>query len=289
MSKTVVITGTSTGFGRDTAETLASAGHRVFATMRDPQGKNSHHAAALGAMGIYVIEMDVTQDKSVNQAVTHIKTRAEYIDVLINNAGLASAGVSEAFSPAQMSELFDVNVIGPHRVSRAILPIMRTQKSGLIINIGSILGRITFPFFGIYGASKYALEGLSDSLRYEVSQLGIDVTLVQPSAYPTNMYASAMEPVDKQCISEYGTTGEIPQAMFAQFMSMFEADNGPNLHDVAQAIVELIEAPNGKRPARKVVGTSFGADAINSAVAPIQQQTIKALGLEHLEAVNTTL
>ncbi len=288
MSKTILITGASTGFGRDTAETLASEGHTVFASMRDPSGKNSEHSTALNAKGIHTLELDVTNEQSVLKAVEHIKAQAGQIDVLINNAGVASAGVTEAFSTEQVAALFDVNVFGLHRVTRAVLPLMREQQSGLVINIGSILGRVTFPFFGMYGASKYAVEALTDSLRYELSQLGVDVALVQPSAYPTQMYGSAMQPTDVGCVEKYGETGEIPGAMFSQFMSMFESAESPNPHDVAEAIVGLVNAPNGQRPARTVVGTSFGADSINDVIAPVQAGTIKALGLDHLDTAKAS-
>ncbi len=285
MSKTILITGASTGFGRDTAETLAQAGHNVFASMRDPLTKNSAHAEALRAKGIHTVELDVTDSQSVDQAVDIVVANAGRIDVLINNAGVASAGVTEAFTPEQVTALFDVNVIGLHRVTRKVLPTLRNQKDGLIINIGTILGRVTFPFFGIYGASKFAVEALTDSLRYEVSQLGVDVVLVQPSAYPTQMYNSAAQPADVERVAEYGAIGEIPAAMFKQFMSMFESADSPNPHDVAEAVVRLIDAPKGQRPARTVVGTSFGADTVNDATAPVQAGTVKALGLDHLDTV----
>ena len=285
MSKTILITGASTGFGRDTAETLAQAGHNVFASMRDPLTKNSAHAEALRVKGIHTVELDVTDSQSVDQAVDIVVANAGRIDVLINNAGVASAGVSEAFTPEQVTALFDVNVIGLHRVTRKVLPILRSQNDGLIINIGTILGRVTFPFFGIYGASKFAVEALTDSLRYEVSQLGVDVALVQPSAYPTQMYSSAAQPADTGRVAEYGAIGEIPAAMFKQFMSMFESADSPNPHDVAEAIVRLINAPKGQRPARTVVGTSFGADTVNDATAPVQAGTVKALGLDYLDTV----
>ncbi len=285
MSKTILITGASTGFGRDTAETLASAGHDVFASMRDPKVKNRTHADALQAKGIEVVELDVTDTQSVDQAVAAVVAKAGRIDVLINNAGIASAGVSEAFTDGQVAALFDVNVIGLHRVTRAVLPTFRDQRDGLIINIGTILGRITFPFFGIYGASKFAVEALTDSLRYEVSQLGIDVALVQPSAYPTQMYGSAAQPADHERAREYGEVGEIPGAMFQHFMTLFESPDAPNPHDVAEAISVLIDAPKGQRPARTVVGTSFGADTVNDATAPVQAGAVKGLGLEHLETV----
>ena len=235
MSKSILITGASTGFGRDTAETLARAGHTVFASMRDPNGKNRSHADALRSQNIEVVELDVTDSQSVERAVAEVITMAGRIDVLINNAGVLAAGVSEAFSPEQATALFDVNVIGLLRVTRAVLPGFRSHHDGLIINIGSVLGRVTFPFFGIYGASKFAVEALSDSLRYEVSQLGIDVTLVQPSAYPTQLFASATQPADTERTAEYGSVGEIPGAMFQQFDSMLSADDAPDPHDTAGA------------------------------------------------------
>lgn len=285
MSKTILITGASTGFGRDTAETLALGGHNVFASMREPNAKNREHADALQAKGIEVIELDVTDTQSVDQAIATVVSKAGRIDVLINNAGVASAGVSEAFTDDQATALFDVNVIGLHRVTRAVLPTLRNQKDGLIINIGSILGRVTFPFFGFYGASKFAVEALTDSLRYELSRLGVDVALVQPSAYPTQMYGSAAQPADTARVAEYGEVGEVPGAIFQQIMSMFESSDAPNPHDIAEAIAALIDTPKGTRPARTVVGASFGADTLNDATAPVQAGAVRGLGLEHLETV----
>jgi len=285
MSKTILITGASTGFGRDTAETLARAGHTVFASMRDPRGKNREHAQALSKQGIQVGELDVSDDTSVDQAVKEVLARARRIDVLINNAGVASAGVTEAFTPDQAKVVFNTNVVGLLRTIRSVLPAMRSQRDGLIINIGSILGRVTFPFFGIYGASKFAVEALTDSLRYEVSQLGIDVTLVQPSAYPTPMYAKVQQPEDADRAAAYGAVGEIPGAMFKHFTTVFQAPDAPNPHDVAEAIAKLVAQPKGTRPARTVVGAAFGSDAVNEQTAPVQAHVVEALGLGHLAKV----
>jgi NAD(P)-dependent dehydrogenase (short-subunit alcohol dehydrogenase family) len=285
MPKTILITGTSTGFGRDTAETLARAGHRVFASMRDPQAKNRAHAQALRKQGIEVVELDVSSDASVEQAVKDVLTRARGIDVLINNAGVASAGVTEAFTPDQAKVVFNTNVVGLLRTIRAVLPAMRRQGQGLIINIGSIVGRVTFPFFGIYGASKFAVEALTDSLRYEVSQLGIDVVLIQPSAYPTRIYDNVQQPADAERIVAYGAVGEIPGAMFKHFMTTFQAPDAPNPHDVAEAIARLVAQPKGSRPARTVVGAAFGADTVNAQTAPVQAHVVEALGLGHLAKI----
>ena len=285
MPKTILITGASTGFGRDTAETLARAGHTVFASMRDPQGKNREHAAALRKQGIEVVALDVSDDASVDRAVDEVLARAKRIDVLINNAGVASAGVTEAFTPDQAKVVFNTNVVGLLRTTRAVLPGMRAHGDGLIINIGSILGRVTFPFFGVYGASKFAVEALTDSLRYEVSQLGIDVVLVQPSAYPTPMYENVQLPADADRVAAYGAVGEIPGAMFKHFLTTFQAPDAPNPHDVAEAVARLVAQPKGSRPARTIVGQPFGAETVNEQTAPVQAHVVEALGLGHLAKI----
>ena len=129
---------------------------------------------------------------------------------------------------------------------------------------------------------------MSDSLRYEVSQFGIDVVLVQPSAYPTELFNSASQPADTTRVAGYGKVGEIPDAMFQNFTNLFESSEAPNLHDIAETILGLIDSPKGSRPARKVVGKSFGADILNDAIAPVQANTIKGLGLAHLETTAIT-
>ncbi|HET8920530.1 MAG TPA: SDR family oxidoreductase [Xanthobacteraceae bacterium] len=278
-AKTILITGAASGFGRDTAETLARAGHTVFASMRDVNGKHRDQANDLRKQSIAVVELDVSDDASVDAAVKEVLSRTGRVDVLVNNAGIASAGITEAFTADQAKVIFNTNVVGLLRTSRAVLPTMRAQGDGLIINIGSILGRVTFPFFGIYGASKFAVEALTESLRYEVSQLGVDIVLVQPSAYPTNMYAAIQQPADAGRAAGYGAVAEIPGKMFETFMGMFASANAPNPHDVAGAIAKLIATPKGARAARLVVGQAFGADAVNDAVAPIQHRVVEGLGL----------
>ena len=285
MSQIILITGASTGFGRDTAENLTRGGHAVFASMRDPQQKNRQHAEALRKLGIDVVELDVTCDASVERAVGAVLARAGRIDVLINNAGVALAGVTEAFTADQANIVFNTNVVGLLRTTRAVLPAMRKQHDGLIINIGSILGRVTFPFFGIYGASKFAVEALTESIRYEVSQLGIDVALVQPGAYPTPMYASLQQPADTDRAAAYGTVGEIPGAMFKRFMTTFQAADAPKPHDIAEAIANIVMLPKGSRPTRTVVGAAFGSDAVNEQTAAVQAHVIETLGLSHLAKV----
>jgi NAD(P)-dependent dehydrogenase (short-subunit alcohol dehydrogenase family) len=222
---------------------------------------------------------------AVDRAIAGILAEAGRIDILVNNAGMASAGVSEAFTADQVKVLFNTNVVGVFRMTRAVLPVMRAARDGLIINVGSVLGRVTFPFFGIYGASKFAIEALTDSFRYELSQLGVEVVLVQPSAYPTNMYVSIQQPADAARTAAYGAVGKIPGKMFATFIGMFSSVDAPNPHDVAAAVAALVALPKGERPARTVVGQSFGSDTANTATALLQQSVIEALGLGLLETL----
>jgi NAD(P)-dependent dehydrogenase (short-subunit alcohol dehydrogenase family) len=164
LTKTVFVTGSSNGFGNDVAKTLAALGHRVFATMRRPNDRHRDAAAELRTVGVEPLELDVTRTPSVDAAFAAVfeKTSGK-LDVLINNAGVASEGLSETFTPEQVSEMFDVNVVGQQRTLRAALPRMRNNGSGLVINIGSILGRLTIPFLGLYGASKHAVEAMTES------------------------------------------------------------------------------------------------------------------------------
>jgi len=284
MAKTILITGASSGFGRLTAETLAKSGHYVFAGLRTMDGKKVQVAEEFQKNNIQVLQLDVTEQNSVDLALKRLlEISMGELDVVINNAGMASAGISESFPPEQVRDLFEVNVFGVQRVIRATVPVLRAKHSGLIINVGSILGRVTIPFFGLYGASKYAVEALSDSYRYELSQLGVDVVLVQPSAYPTNMYAAAQQPADGATATAYGEVAEIPGKILQTFATLFQGENRPNPQDVATAIDKLVSTPAGARPDRVVVGLPFGSDAVNTAVAPIQSGLMDNLGLADLK------
>jgi NAD(P)-dependent dehydrogenase (short-subunit alcohol dehydrogenase family) len=288
MSQTVLITGTSNGFGNDIAKTLAAVGHRVFASMRDMNGRHREAAQELRSKGIETLELDVTNDASVNAAIKALfeKTGGE-LDVLVNNAGIAAGGVSESFTPEQVREMFDVNVFGVQRLMRAVLPQMQKNRTGLIINIGSILGRVTVPFFGLYGASKHAVEAMTDTYRYELSQLGIDIVLIQPGPFPTKLYAAMQTPSDPGRAEHYGDVAAVPGAISAALGTMFSGADAPDPHDVAKAIAKLLDTPAGQRPARVVVGAAFGADVANTAHQPLQSQLVAGFGLDHLEKLKT--
>ena len=283
MAKTILVTGASSGFGRLTTETLSKSGHKVFAGFRSAEGARKQIADELKAKNIEILKVDVTDQASVDTAIVQLLEKSgNKLDVVVNNAGMASAGLSEAFTAEQARDLFEVNVFGVQRVMRATLPVLRTKRAGLVINVGSILGRVTLPFFGLYGASKYAVEAMSDSYRYELSQLGVDVVLVQPSAYPTNMYAAAQKPANGELAKSYGETAEVPGKILKTFMTLFRGENAPNPQDVATAIDKIVATPAGSRPERVVVGLPFGSDAVNTAVAPIQRGVIESLGLGDL-------
>jgi len=286
MSKTILITGTSNGFGHDIAQTLASAGHRVFATMRDISGRHREAANVLSAQGIEILELDVTDDASVDAAFASLFWKTDgKLDVLINNAGVAAGGIQESFTPEQTRAMFDVNVFGVQRVTRAALPSMHRARSGLVINIGSILGRVTLPFFALYGASKHAVEALTEGYRYELSQQGIDVVLVQPGPYPTKLYTSIQRPTDIGRADNYGEVAAMPAAFEEYLGGVFNSAEAPDPHDVATAIVALIEKPVGQRPERVVVGLDFGAVAANNAIAPIQANLVAAIGMSQLDTL----
>ncbi|MGF6505825.1 SDR family oxidoreductase [Paraburkholderia sp. 32] len=288
MSKTILITGTSNGFGNDIAKTLAAAGHRVFATMRDLNGRHSEAARDLNSKGIETIELDVTDDASVDAAFkTLFDKTGGMLDVLINNAGIAAGGIQETFTPEQTRAMFDVNVFGIQRVVRAALPSMHKVKAGLIVNIGSILGRVTLPFFALYGASKHAVEAVTEGYRYELSQQGIDVVLIQPGPYPTKLYTAIQKPADVGRAESYGDLPKL-QTGFEEFLGgLFSSEGAPDPHDVAKAIVELVAQPNGQRPNRVVVGLDFGAIAVNTAIQPLQAKLVTDIGMQHLDALKS--
>ena len=208
MSRTIVVTGCSTGFGRIVSEQLARAGDRVYATMRGVDGRNSAVAAELRGLvqsegiDLRVLELDVTSDASVEAAVEMVIMESGAPDVVINNAGQMFMGITEAFTADEVARQLDINVIGVHRVIRAFLPAMSQAGSGLIINVSSIAGRMSLPFFTIYHASKWALEGYSLGLRSELASSGIDVVSLQPGPFTTELFGRGPAPADVDGRSE---------------------------------------------------------------------------------------
>lgn len=183
-SKVIVVTGVSSGIGRAAAEKFAERGHQVFGTVRSIAKASPIH-------GVELIEMDIRDDASVQRGIHSVIGRAGRIDVLVNNAGTTIVGAVEETSTAEAQSLFDTNVFGILRMAQAVLPCMRAQRSGRIVNISSVLGFLPAPYMGLYSASKHAVEGLSETLDHEVRQFGIRVSLVEPSFTKTNLDLNA--------------------------------------------------------------------------------------------------
>src|SRR5258708_7005777 len=251
MAQTMLVTGSTSGFGCLMVETLARQGYTVFAGMRAVAGKNAPAAEALRALAereqlaLHIIEIDITDDASVEQAIVSLVGITGRIDVVVNNAGVSYSGPLEAFTLKQVQQQFDTNVFGVLRVNRAALPHMRRQGSGLLLQIGSIAGRLALPFQGLYAATKFALEGLTESYRYELAPFGIDAAIIEPGTYPTPIMAKDQIAADTERAALY-------QAAMDPFMTPFYAENRsatpPDPQEVADTVARVIPQPACAQP-----------------------------------------
>lgn len=280
--KNIIITGSSSGFGLKATKDFADKGNKVFATMRNPNGKNAIAKAELESHSthIKVVDMDVTNDASVKEAMSTILAEAGNIDILINNAGIMYLGITEAFTVEQAKFQMETNYFGAIRVMQAVLPSMRKAGSGLIINTSSLVGRMSPPFFGTYTATKHALEGYSQALRYEVSPFGVDIVLVEPGPFGTGLLASGQAPAHSEVLETYGELAGVPTAMGENFAQMLQSEDAPDPQWVVDAYLKLAEQPFGSRPTRTVVGITWGTDEINNLTQPIQDRILKEMQLE---------
>jgi NAD(P)-dependent dehydrogenase (short-subunit alcohol dehydrogenase family) len=277
--KNVLITGAAGGFGNVIIAALLEEGYQVTGAMRDAGGRNKQAAEILETKGVFIVEIDVTSDESVVEGVRKAAVRMGSIDILINNAGLGAMGIQEGFTAEDWKKVFDVNVFGVQRMTRAVLPYMRKQQRGLLMLISSLGARLAVPFQGPYSPSKWAAEALAESFRVEVSNFGIETCIVEPGAFPTHFIGSLLQPSEKERTLDYGAIKDLPDAMLSSIESVFEANplQSPNL--VSKAVVDLLEMPHGTRPMRTEVDKMFMGDLI----APLNQQLVKA-NQELLEA-----
>jgi NAD(P)-dependent dehydrogenase (short-subunit alcohol dehydrogenase family) len=284
--KVVLITGTNSGFGWLIAHSVAALGHKVYATMRETNGKNVDKAKALAQVeNVTVLDVTLTDDTSIHKAIDTILAAEGSIDVLVNNAGIAMFGVAESATPEDVQRMFDVNVIAPWRLMKLVLPAMRRKSEGLVINVSSGWGRFAAPFSAVYAASKFALEGLSEGLHYELRPLGVDVAIIQPGAFPTEMSQKVQVGSDQSVVDGYNVIADIPTKMFDAIGQMFETVK-PDPHDVADAVVKLIGLPKGQRPLRTVVDPSTGKiiESANDAVKAEYANVLAAFGVQELLA-----
>src|SRR5215510_4197017 len=236
----VLITGASTGIGRVTAELLAARGHRVFGGVRTV-------ATARPLAGVEVVPLDVRNEVSIKACIEELRGRVDRIDVLINNAGINLVGAVEETSISQAQALFDTNVIGVLRMIHAVLPGMRQQRAGLIVNISSILGLIPAPFLGVYASTKHAFEGLSESLDHEVRAFGVRVVLIEPHYTRTNLDASAAQ-------AEGQIDAYAPQRQRTAAVITHNTNTAPEPKLVAEEVLRSIEGPyRMRRPVGRAV------------------------------------
>lgn len=274
--KAILITGSSSGFGRAGAEHYARAGAKVFATMRNlprAEAEELGKIARDAKLDLTVLELDVTDEDMVNRAVADAERLAgRGLDVLVNNAGIGITGPVEVQDMEATRLAFDTNVFGYHRLARAVLPGMRARKSGQIFAVSSQLGRVIAPFAGHYSATKFATEAMFEQLAYEVAPHGIEVTIIEPGGYPTkvwvnrNVYSAALK----------ARTPERHANGYPQVVARMGTEDGSgrsaDVMDVPRAIAEIIAMPAGTRPLRRPVSQGGVPQAeINRVAAEAQR------------------
>ncbi|WP_413710115.1 SDR family oxidoreductase [Rhizobium sp. Rhizsp82] len=293
MSKQViVVTGASSGFGAMSARALAKAGHTVYAGIRATTSRNAKAVADVAAFAqennadLRSVELDVTDDASIAQAVETIVAENGRLDVIVHNAGHMSFGPAEAFTPEQYAELFDINVLSTQRLNRAALPQLRKQGRGLIVWVSSSSTRGgTPPFLAPYFAAKAAMDSLAVSYASELTRWGIETSIIVPGAFTkgTNHFAHSGSPADAARAAEYleGPYKGISDKALQGLAALEPADADPQ--EVARAIVDVVGTPFGKRPFRFHIDPSQdGAEIVNGVADRVRAELFYRVGLEDL-------
>ena len=236
--KTVLVTGASSGIGKETAKALIAKGYKVFAAAR-----RLEKMADLESLGGFPIKLDVTNEQDLSACVNHINDQHGGVDILVNNAGFGLYGSVEETSLDDVRRQFDVNFFAMARLTQLVLPHMRANKSGKIINIGSVVGRCPSPLGAWYAASKFAIEGWSDALRFEVSQFGIDVVIIEPGAIETEFYDVFLD--DMLARSGHGPYSDIASAM-ANWTRKLDQQGGSSPPSVVSKAI--LHAINARKP-----------------------------------------
>jgi NAD(P)-dependent dehydrogenase (short-subunit alcohol dehydrogenase family) len=291
-SKIILVTGASSGFGRITAEALAKAGHTVYASMRDVAGRNAANAAEMVALSrrdgidLRPVELDVQSEASAEAAVAAIIADSARIDVVVHNAGHMMFGPAEAFTPEQFAQQYDVNVLGTQRVNRAVLPHMRAAKQGLLVWVSSSSSAGgTPPYLSPYFAAKVAMDALAVQYARELARWGIETSIIVPGAFTrgTNHFAHSGRPADAARLADYEAGpykgfGEQVQQAFAAIVP-----DDADVTGVADAIVEVVDTPFGKRPFRVHYDpTQDGADVGFTVLDRLRAEMLHRVGLSDL-------
>jgi NAD(P)-dependent dehydrogenase (short-subunit alcohol dehydrogenase family) len=289
MRNVIVITGASSGFGALAARALAKAGHTVYASMRDTAGRNAPQVNAAkefsseNNVDLRTIELDVMSEESVNAAIQKTIADKGRLDVVIHNAGHMVFGPAEAFTPEQLAELYDINVLSTQRVNRAALPQLRKQKQGLVIWISSSSSAGgTPPYLAPYFAAKAGMDAMAVIYARELTRWGIETSIVVPGAFTggTNHFAHSGRPADKARAAEYeaGPYKGFADDVMTGFASIVPADADASA--VAEAIVKIVDTPFGRRPFRVHVDpTQDGAEVVNMVSDRVRAELLRRIGL----------
>lgn len=292
MNKVILITGASSGFGLMGAQALALAGHTVFASMRETTGRNApqveavRHFAQAHSADLRPLELDVGSAASVDAALAALIADTGRLDVLVHNAGHMVYGPAESFTPEQLAEQYDVNVLSTQRVNRAALPHLRQQREGLLLWISSSSTRGgTPPYLGPYFAAKAAMDALAISYAGELARWGIETSIIVPGSFTsgTNHFAHAGKPGDVDRAAEYaqGPTADIADIALRNLAGIAPPDADPE--EVARAIVRVVGMPSGKRPFRVHIDpASDGAEVVNMVADRIRAEFLRRIQLGDL-------
>lgn len=293
----VLVTGAATGIGNLTAQALASDGHTVYASMRDPNGRNAARAADLldtarrDGTDLRVTELDVQSQESAEQAAKTIIDAEGRIDAVVHNAGHLYVGYVEAFTAEDIARLFDINVLGAQRVNRAVLPYMRERRSGTLVYVGSTTTVSVPPFLGPYVASKAAFDALAQETGYEVSQFGIETTIVMPGAFTrgTEHFPNASRASDQPVAAAYAALDPLVARNEEATASLIAPGIDADPAAVAAEITRILALPPGAKPARSVIDfTATGdpaavtVDQVNVLARQHQQGFITRMGFSQL-------
>jgi NAD(P)-dependent dehydrogenase (short-subunit alcohol dehydrogenase family) len=290
MSKVIIVTGAANSIGRSTCKKLAQAGHTVYVSMRETDGHDEHGVAGpeaeAGKHGgdLRTIAFDFSSEASVNSAIDAIVAENNRLDVIVHNARQVLYGPAEAFTPDQLAELYDTNVLNAQRLNRAALPQLRKQGQGLLIWVSSSSARGgSVPFLAAYASSKAALDALALGYAGELARWGVETTIVVPSALGPGHYIRSGRPLDTVRAEEYadGPTADLSEVALSALAQLSAKDRTPQ--DVATAIADVVDMPFGQRPLRAHFGPDDdGAATVDAVADSARAELLRRIGLEDI-------